>query len=98
MKVHAKWFFGGTWASLIGTSPQKHSQYGHSQIKSLCSLSLSSSYIGKFFSKGHGIKCGVIGNNLGNILGASKDIVNEGSSFEHVNQVGRTYTFGIEYF
>jgi hypothetical protein len=68
------------------------------QIKSLCSLSLWSRYIGNFLSKGHGIKCGVIGNNLGNILGASKDIVNEGSSFEHVNQVGRTYTFGIEYF
>jgi hypothetical protein len=48
--------------------------------------------------KGHGIKCGVIGNKLGNILGASKDIINEGSSFEHVNQVGRTCTFGIEYF
>ncbi len=91
-------FFWGAWASLIGTSPQKHSQYGHSQIKSLCSLSLWSSYIGRFLSKGHKIKCGVIGNNLGNILGASKDIINEGSSFEHVNQVGRTCTFGIEYF
>ncbi len=98
MKVHAKWFFWGTWASLIGTSPQKHSQYGHSQIKSLCRLSLWSSYIGRFLSKGHEIKCGVIGNNLGNILGAFKDIINEGSSFEHVNQVGRTCAFGIEYF
>jgi hypothetical protein len=78
-------FFWGTWASLIGTSPQKHSQYGQSQIKSLCSLSLWFSYIGRFLSKGHGIKCGVIGNNLGNILRASTDIINEGSSFEHVH-------------